>query len=309
VLSNPNDDASLRRILNWPARGIGKASVEAIGDFAFKNGISFFAALDRSARPASELDGVTTKSAAGIERFRYMMLDLRAKLDATPFEPTAIAQWAKSCLERFEVKKALDEDSDDALQNARKWENVEELIHSLGQIRAEDNAFADVAAEDRRAPLVLHEFLSRMALQAQEDEEDKKDEKDKDTNQVTLLTLHGAKGLEYPVVFLVGMEDGFLPHQRTIDEAADFSEERRLCYVGITRARDHLILTRAKNRIRYGKPVPRYRSRFLNEISDDLVLKQDQSLPDANSPKEVRQAHEERVKNFASSIREMLMKK
>jgi superfamily I DNA/RNA helicase len=249
---------------------------------------------------------VTTKSAAAIERFRQMMLDLRVKLEATEFDPAAIAVWAKSCLDRFEVKKAIEEDGDDPIQNARKWENVEELIHSLGQIRADDSAFSDAAL--KTAPIFLQEFLSRMALQAQEEEDDKDDQEESE-NQVTLLTLHGAKGLEYPVVFLVGMEDGYLPHQRSIDEAADLSEERRLCYVGITRARDHLILTRAKNRIRYGKPVPRYRSRFLNEISDDLVLKDDQSLPDANSPKEQRQAHEARVKNFASSIREMLAKR
>jgi ATP-dependent exoDNAse (exonuclease V) beta subunit len=103
------------------------------------------------------------------------------------------------------------------------------------------------------------------------------------------------------------MEDGLLPHQRSIDEGADLSEERRLCYVGITRARDHLILTRAKNRIRYGKPVPRYRSRFLAEIPAELILLTDRSFPDANSPKEVLEAHEERVKNFAGSIRDMLL--
>jgi superfamily I DNA/RNA helicase len=106
---------------------------------------------------------------------------------------------------------------------------------------------------------------------------------------------------------LVGMEDGYLPHQRSIEESADLSEERRLAYVGITRARDHLILTRAKNRIRYGKPVPRYRSRFLNEIPEDLILLTDKSFPTDQSPKDVRDAHEARVKNFASSIRDMLL--
>src|SRR6185437_9120531 len=182
--------------------------------------------------------------------------------------------WAKAVIERFDAKKAIEEDCDDPVQAARQWENVEELLHSLGQTRLEAEAGTTGAA-------LVQEFLSRMALHAQEEEEDKEEEKT--GNEVTLLTLHGAKGLEFPVVFLVGMEDGFLPHQRTLDEAADLSEERRLCYVGITRARDHLILTRAKNRIRYGKPVPRYRSRFLEEIPEGLILREDRSMPDAQS--------------------------
>jgi superfamily I DNA/RNA helicase len=302
VIANQSDDASLRRILNWPARGIGKSSVEAMGDYAFKNGLPFFGALEKA------VDLATPKSAGAVLRFRETILDLRAKLEATAFDPAEIALWAKQTLERFEVKKAVEEESDDPVQTAKKWENVEELIHSLGQMRIDDPTFAEEPS--RNSVHFLHEYLSRMALQAQEEEEDKDEEaKDTSKNQVTLLTLHGAKGLEYPVVFLVGMEDGFLPHKRTLEEGTDLSEERRLCYVGITRARDHLLLTRAKNRIRYGKPVPRYRSRFLNEISDNLMLKTDRSYPDANSSKEHQQAHEERVKNFASSIREMLLKK
>ena len=108
---------------------------------------------------------------------------------------------------------------------------------------------------------------------------------------MTLLTLHGAKGLEYPIVFLVGMEEGFLPHKRTIEEGTDISEERRLAYVGITRARDYLVLTRARNRIRYGKPVPRYPSRFLSEIPEASLLRQDESAgPDGTDSDAVRQA-------------------
>ena len=135
-----------------------------------------------------------------------------------------------------------------------------------------------------------------------------KKNEDKQTNQVTLLTLHGAKGLEYPVVFLVGMEDGFLPHQRTIEEAVSFDEERRLCYVGITRARDFLFLTRAKSRIRYGKPVPRIRSRFLDEISHDKIIRNDQSSNPDFSSKESQEKHEDRVKNYLAQIRANLTK-
>jgi superfamily I DNA/RNA helicase len=153
-----------------------------------------------------------------------------------------------------------------------------------------------------------------MALDAQ-DEKDKEqekerqeNEKDDPRNQVTLLTLHGAKGLEYPVVFLVGMEEGFLPHRRSVEEGQDLSEERRLCYVGITRARDHLLLTRAKSRIRYGKPVPRNRSRFMDEIPAELLAVEDTSTqtgPDLSS-EQAREKHEERVKSFLGDIKARL---
>jgi superfamily I DNA/RNA helicase len=296
LISNHHDDASLRRILNWPARGIGKGSFESLNDAAFKSSLSLFSALTR-------VNELAPRSALAVTQFRDAILKLRQELEQTPMDGPLIVQWARTSLERMGVKKAVEEESDDPVQFAKKWENVEELLHSIGQMKIDSSS--DTAYETPVA--VLQEFLSRMALQAQEEEEDRDEKDDSNANQVTLLTLHGAKGLEYPVVFLVGLEDGYLPHQRSIDEAADLSEERRLCYVGITRARDHLILTRAKNRIRYGKPVPRYRSRFLAEIGQDLILAQDRSFPDAASPKEVRDAHEERVKNFATSIRDMLL--
>jgi DNA helicase-2/ATP-dependent DNA helicase PcrA len=294
LVVNHHDDASLRRILNWPARGIGRGAFESLNDHAFKSSLPLFSSL-------TCVKEVAPRAAVPVEQFRDSILALRHSLEATEMDNIALVQWARFSLEKMGVKKAIEEESDDPVQFAKKWENVEELLHSLGQIKLQggETEFASPVA-------VVQEYLSRMALQAQEEEEDKDDKDTSNANQVTLLTLHGAKGLEYPVVFLVGMEDGYLPHQRSIEEAVDLSEERRLCYVGITRARDHLILTRAKNRIRYGKPVPRYRSRFLDEIPAELILLTDKSFPTDQSPREVRDAHEERVKNFASSIREML---
>ena len=253
LIVNPKDDASLRRILNWPARGIGKTSVEAIGTYAFENKLAISDALLEAPRLAP-------KTAGAILGFREMILKLCESLKQTPADAVAVADWAKSSLEKIQAKKAVEEDCDDAVQAGRKWENVEELLHSIGQFKVDPEHPAADGVD------FLRDFLARMSLEAQEAEKDEEKKDDSQKNQVTLLTLHGAKGLEYPVVFLVGMEDGFLPHKRTIEEAVDFAEERCLCYVGITRAKDHLILTRAKNRIRYGKPVPRVPSRFLEEI-------------------------------------------
>jgi superfamily I DNA/RNA helicase len=133
-----------------------------------------------------------------------------------------------------------------------------------------------------------------------------KREMDAPRGEVRVMTAHGAKGLEYPVVFLVGLEEGFLPHRRTIEEASDFSEERRLCYVGITRAKEHLILSRAKTRIRYGKPVPRTPSRFLEEIPQELLVTRDESYSPDPGSKASQEAHEQKVSDFLSQIRAQL---
>lgn len=298
LVVNHRDDASLRRVINWPARGIGKTTIEALGTSAFHQHISFYDVLVQ----AQQLAG---KSAGAVLQFRALLDELRRELERTPVTAEGMAQWARWSIERIGAKKAVEEDNEDPVQFARKWENVEELVHSLGQIDHEDlEHHAD------QPVLVLQEFLNRMTLEAQDKEEEEEDQKkDSKANQVTLLTLHGAKGLEFPIVYLVGMEEGFLPHRRTIEEATDFSEERRLCYVGITRARDRLILTRARNRIRYGKPVPRYRSRFMNEIPAELLVTEDRSHgPDSSDSAEARAAHEEQVKGFLSGIRAMLEK-
>src|SRR5262249_25520404 len=101
-------------------------------------------------------------------------------------------------------------------------------------------------------------------------------------------------------------EEGFLPHKRTIEEALDYSEERRLCYVGITRARDHLVITRAKNRVKYGKPVPRYVSRFMADVPKSLLITKDESYSPDLSSREAQDAHEAKVKNFLADIRARL---
>ena len=153
---------------------------------------------------------------------------------------------------------------------------------------------------------VIQDYLSQLSLNSKEELD--KDKKEDNQNAVTVITLHGAKGLEFPVVFLVGLEDGCLPHQRTIDEGTDLSEERRLFYVGITRARDELFLVRAKNRIRYGKAIPRNPCRFLDDIPQDLLLERDESsTPDFKS-EEAKKKHEDEVADFFAEIQKRLKK-
>lgn len=301
LIVNPKDDASLRRILNWPARGIGKASAEALFTYAFEKHIPIL----ESIRPFLQEGNLNVKTTTCLESFLQLIQHLHEELST--LQPTAesLANWGRSCLEKIGAKRAIEEESDDPVQFSRKWDNVDELVHSLGQVEKEE-----LDEHASQPVLILQEFLHRMTLEAQDKEDEEEDsKKDNDANQVTLLTLHGAKGLEYPVVFLVGMEEGLLPHRRTIEEATDFSEERRLCYVGITRAKDHLTLTRARNRIRYGKPVPRYRSRFMNEIPAEYLTVSDESHgPDHTDTQEARQAHEDKVLNHLASIRALIEK-
>lgn len=333
LVVNPKDDASARRVINWPSRGIGKTTMETINQHAVAQGISFFEALSDAPR-------IATRGAAGAIAFRNLIQDLRKDLEQQPLDPVALANWAKRSLEKIGVKQALEEESDDPVQFARKWENIDELANALGQLKIdeileEQQAHTTPKAETPTRPalteilvtpgspvlgtepvaaaapvefepgelansvVMLREYLTRMTVEASDD----KDEKDEQKDQVTLLTLHGAKGLEYPVVFLVGMEEGFLPHKRTIEEAQDFSEERRLCYVGVTRAKEYLIMTRAKNRIRYGKPVPRTPSRFLQEMPSHLIVTRDESYSPDLSSKEAQEKHETKVKDFLAQIR------
>lgn len=289
LVLNPRDDASARRIVNWPPRGIGRTAIQKLGDHAVATSKPFLEALGDVATAAP-------KAAAAVGEFRALIHKLVHTLHETPPTPQALSQWALKSFEWIEVKKGLEADTEDSAKVPLKWENIEELAHSLGQLKPEDDGVPLTAEK------ILRDYLQKLALEAKEDLEDEKEKKE-NRDQVTLLTLHGAKGLEYPIVFLVGMEDGLLPHQKTIDHGHDLSEERRLCYVGITRARDLLYITRTRFRIKWGKQLPRHPSRFLSEIPKNLLLSRDTtSVPDPSN-KKAHEEHEARVKGFLSQIR------
>jgi DNA helicase-2/ATP-dependent DNA helicase PcrA len=310
LILNPKDDTAIRRVINWPARGIGKSSIEAIHDFSVMNQLSFYEAM-----LAHEVrNKLNERAQKGIQHFLGVIGGLRESLDLILRENfngqegdflSAVSVWAKKSLEPIGAKKALqDEEGDDAAKAQKRYESIEELANSIGLMEI---APATQAGAPQNGVAILQEYLSQLVLNAKE-EEDKDKDKESDQNAVTVMTLHGAKGLEFPIVFLVGLEDGNLPHQRSIDEGTDLSEERRLFYVGITRAKDELYLTRCKNRIRYGKAVPRNPCRFLEDIPQDLLIERDESsTPDFRS-EEAKQKHEDEVVNFFAEIQKRLKK-
>lgn len=306
LVLNPNDDASMRRIVNWPARGIGKATIELVHERSVKSGKTFYETMLEE-EVTTQLNEKTQK---GVGQFCQLLDELRknlASIERVQYGSqdelflAAISEWAKNSITRIGAKLALQNEEEDIAKAQRRLENVEELASAIGMM---DLAPYLEAGSPQTAIEVLQEYLTQLILNSKED----KDDDDIPQNAITVMTLHGAKGLEFPIVFLVGLEDGYLPHQRTIDDGTDLSEERRLFYVGITRAKEELYLVRAKNRIRYGKPIPRNACRFLTDIPAELTLERDESSTPEFRSEEAEKKHEEEVSNFFAEIQKRLKK-
>jgi DNA helicase II / ATP-dependent DNA helicase PcrA len=250
LLANPEDTVSLRRILNVPKRGIGDRAEACVEALSQRDRITFWQALRR----ADEAPGIATRSAHAIQGFVALIDELLGGV-AENLPPAEILEQvlAKSgYLHELEV-------SGDP-QDETRVENLAELV-------AVAREFTE-AAEAEDAPAALADFLERVSLVA---DTDQIPEGGDDTGVVTLMTLHTAKGLEFPVVFLTGLEDGVFPHARSQNDPKELEEERRLAYVGITRARQRLYVSRAVVRSAWGAPQQYPRSRFLDEIPDELV--------------------------------------
>ncbi len=249
ALANPADDVSLRRILNVPKRGIGDRAEEVIESFAQRERISFGAALDRVA----EIPGLATRSHKQATLFAQLMSDLRTLVESG----TGPALVLQAVLEQSGYLAELQASHDP--QDETRIENLAEL--------------ESVAAEFERDTddPTLTGFLERVSLVADADDIPDDDDPHSDDGVVTLMTLHTAKGLEFPIVFLTGMEDGIFPHIRSLGSESELEEERRLAYVGITRARERLYLSRAMTRSAWGSPMHNPASRFLDEIPAELV--------------------------------------
>ncbi len=271
MLVNPDDQVSLRRILNTPKRGIGDRAVECVNDLANREQITFWEALQR----ADEAPGLATRSQANIEGFVALVTELQSMVEGGE-RPDVILE---TVLDRSGYLASL-EASDDP-QDETRVENLGELVAVAREFAEDPVAGPSADPADVDAGLVepgLSDFLERVALVADTDQipdapADGADDPDapRDPGVVTLMTLHTAKGLEFPVVFLTGLEDGVFPHSRSLGDRPELEEERRLAYVGITRSRERLYVSRAVVRSAWGAPAHNPASRFLGELPVDLV--------------------------------------
>ncbi len=245
LIANPADEVSLRRVLNVPKRGIGDRAEEYLAAFAQRERITFAQALGRLA----DVPGLAARSASAIAGFNTLIDGLRELAETVP-----VADLAEAVLDRTGYITSLESSSD--LQDASRVENLEELVSVAREF--------DGATEGG----TLSEFLEQVSLVA---DADQIPEGEDHGGLVTMMTLHTAKGLEFPVVFLTGMEEEVFPHQRSLTNPKELEEERRLAYVGITRAEQRLYLTRAIARNWWGRPSFHKQSRFLGEIPAGLI--------------------------------------
>ena len=263
MLANPADEISLRRVLNTPKRGIGDRAEACVSAYAERERVIFWEALRR----ADEAPGVATRSLKAIQGFVGMVEELQSMVDAGERADVVL----ESVLERSGYLAEL-EASDDP-QDETRVENLAELVAVAREFSDDPVAGPSADPADVDAGTVapgLSDFLERVALVADSDQIPAEPDAD-DAGVVTLMTLHTAKGLEFPVVFLTGMEDGVFPHMRSLGDQPELEEERRLAYVGVTRARERLYLSRAIMRSAWGAPAHNPASRFLDEMPESLV--------------------------------------
>ncbi|WP_406332379.1 DNA helicase PcrA [Streptomyces sp. NBC_00203] len=253
VLSNPEDSVPLRRILNVPKRGIGDRAEAMIDALSQREKISFAQALRR----VDEAYGMAARSTNAVKRFNTLMEDLRTIVESGAGPATVL----EAVLERTGYLAELQASTDP--QDETRIENLQEL--AAVALEFEQESGEGEAAGETAAPVGLAAFLERVALVA---DSDQIPDEDDGNGVITLMTLHTAKGLEFPVVFLTGMEDGVFPHMRALGQVKELEEERRLAYVGITRARERLYLTRSSMRSAWGQPSYNPPSRFLEEIPE-----------------------------------------
>ena len=276
MLVNPADEISLRRILNVPKRGIGDRAEACVQSLATRDRLTFWEALQR----AEDAPGIASRSLKCIKVFVDMVEELQSMVDAGERADVVLEQ----VLARSGYLSEL-EASDDP-QDETRVENLAELVAVAREFADEalgaagPSLFADpveavepvVPAEPAGTTPTLGDFLERVALVADSDQiPDQPDGEAQDAGVVTLMTLHTAKGLEFPVVFLTGLEDGIFPHMRSLGDQPELEEERRLAYVGLTRARERLYVSRAVVRSAWGAPAHNPASRFIDELPVDLV--------------------------------------
>lgn len=243
LVQNHGDDVALQRVINEPKRGIGLTSVSKVQTVAAREGLTMYAVCQR-AETFADFNAATAEKLKG---FGKLIADLRKELD----EGMGLELFVKTVLERTGMTAALKQEK--TVENQTRLENLDEFISMIQEAVSKD------------AAVTLAQILEDISLISDIDNYDEAQE------TVTLMTLHSAKGLEFPVVFLMGMEEGVFPGMRSFGDEEEVEEERRLCYVGITRAKERLFLSRAKSRMLFGATKYNPPSRFLDEIPEELL--------------------------------------
>ena len=246
LVINPDDDVSFARVVNVPLRGIGQRTLDEATRLARDTGTSIFAAIGNLSPESAQTVQIALRSLKALQRFRELILGLAAELESMD-----LIEFVDTVLDRTGYKKHTEEVAD---RGEERRDNIQELRNAMQD-------YMNLGARDG-----LVEFLERVTLVSDVDNMNEK------ADAITLITLHQAKGLEFPVVFMVGMEEGILPHIRSMDDAAEMEEERRLAYVGVTRAKERLYLTRAFRRGFRGASAPSDPSRFLSDIPSELIV-------------------------------------
>ncbi|GAB5519874.1 MAG: 3'-5' exonuclease [Rhodothermales bacterium] len=239
---NPNDTASLRRVINYPTRGIGGKTLERITDFARNERITMWQALERI-----EDVGLSSRARTAVEKFHFMVAKYASQSASRPAD-----ELAREMIQETGILSELRKENTN--ESLARWENIQELISAIAEFTS-----GNVDA-------TLSTFLQEVSLATDADQGDPAAE-----NKVTLMTMHASKGLEFPVVFVSGLEEGLFPLAKAAQDVKELEEERRLFYVGVTRAEERLFLTHARSRFRYGKQESSIRSRFLDEINADVI--------------------------------------
>ncbi len=248
VIDNPSDEASLLRIINFPRRGIGDTTLIKLNQWSMNHDVPLFETLGR----AAVIDEISPSCRKTVLGFHAMMKEVMAG-----FTSHNMGAQVNTLFNKLRIEDELYRTLNDAPQARKRIENIEQVVNSL-------------AAYEAQTPhATLSAFLERISLM--DEDKPSEDGKEHGTNAVTLMSLHSSKGLEFSHVWLVGMEENLLPHKRSIEEDPSVAEERRLCYVGITRARKYLTISRCMTRRKYGAVEGQKPSRFLAEIPEHLL--------------------------------------
>lgn len=245
LIANPDDDISLRRVINVPKRGIGATSMDKVADYADQYDVSIYKALE-----SVEMAGISGKATKAAREFHTLITNYTNQQ-----EYLSVTELVEEVIKKTGYREMLQ--AEKTIESQSRLENIDEFLS------------VTKAFEDNSEDKSLVGFLTDLALVADIDQLDENTEEA--TNMVTLMTLHSAKGLEYPVVFLLGLEEGVFPHSRSLMDEEEMEEERRLAYVGITRAENELFISNAQMRTLYGRTSMNPVSRFISEIPEELL--------------------------------------